>query len=121
MPVYEKEGKRVIFDRAGMMERLMDDEELARKLMEAFLKDIPRRFDMLRECLNEGNAKGAERLSHMIKGASASVGGVAFAAVASQMERAARSEDLYAVRARVPDLESEFERLKQTMEKELHV
>jgi HPt (histidine-containing phosphotransfer) domain-containing protein len=119
MSVYENDKKPVVFDRAGMMDRLMDDEDLAQMLTGAFLKDIPLRFDVLREYLNTGDAKGAERLAHTIKGASASVGGDAFAAVASKMEKAARANDLIAVRERVAELESEFGRLKQAMEKEL--
>jgi HPt (histidine-containing phosphotransfer) domain-containing protein len=119
MPVCENDGKPVVFDRAGMMERLMDDEDLAKMLTEAFLKDIPLRFDALRECLNAGDAKGAERLAHTIKGASASVGGDALAAVASKMEKASKAGNLIAVRGRVAELEFEFSRLKQAMEKGL--
>lgn len=119
MSIYENDGKPIVFDRAGMMERLMDDEELARKLTEAYLKDIPQRFDILREYLIEGNVKGAERLTHLIKGASASVGGDALTAVAFKMEKASRAGDLIAVGEQVDELESEFGRLKEAMEKEL--
>lgn len=119
MPVYGREEKPIVFDRAGMMERLMNDEELARKLSEAFLKDIPLRIDALKECLDTGNIKGAERLTHSIKGASSSVGGDAFTVVAALMEKSARAEDLNAVKELVTELESEFRRLKQAMENEL--
>ena len=119
MSIYEKDGIPIVFDRAGMLERLMDDEDLARKLTEAFLKDIPKRFDMLRECLLTGDVKGAERLTHLIKGASASVGGEALTTVASKMEKASREGDLIAVEERVDKLESEFRRLKQEIEKKL--
>lgn len=119
MSIYEYDGKPVVFNRTGMMERLMDDEELAQKLTEAFLKDIPQRFDTLRECLLTGNVKGAERLTHLIKGASASVGGDALTAVAFKMEKASRAGDLIAVEEWVDELESEFMRLKQAMEEEL--
>ena len=119
MPIYEYDGKPVVFDREGMMERLMDDEDLARKLTEAFLKDIPQRFDMLRECLSTENVKNAERLAHLIKGASASVGGDALTAVAFKMEKASRAGDLIAVGEWVDELEYEFRQLKEAMEKEL--
>ena len=119
MPFYENDEKLIVFDREGMMDRLMDDEDLAQKLTEAFLKDIPQRFDVLRECLNTGDVKGTERLTHTIKGASASVGGDAFTAVASRMEKAARVGDLAAVREQMDELIAEFRRLKQAMEKGL--
>ena len=119
MPVYENGGKPVVFDQAGMMERLMEDKELARKLTEAFLEDIPKRLNTLRQFIEQGDVKGAERLTHTIKGASASVGGDAFTSLAALMEKDARGGDLSAVKDRMNDLEFEFRRLKQVMEKEL--
>ena len=119
MPADRNKEKADVFDRAGMLERLMDDEELARKLIAAFLKDIPQRFDTLRECLEEGNVKGVERMTHLIKGASASVGGNALTAVAYMMEKASRAGNLDGIKEGVGKLESEFGKLKQAMEEEM--
>jgi CheY-like chemotaxis protein/HPt (histidine-containing phosphotransfer) domain-containing protein len=104
-----------VFDKAGMLGRLMDDEDLARSVAEGFLTDIPRQIDTLRGFLAVGDATGAERQAHTIKGASANVGGEALRAVATEMENAARAGDLNAVRARLAGLETEFSRLEQAM------
>ena len=101
------------------MARLMDDEDLARTVAEGFLEDIPRQIEALRGYLEAGDAPGAERQAHTIKGASANVGGEALRAVAFEMEKAGRAGDLDAVKGRMADLEAQFDRLKEAMTKDL--
>jgi PAS domain S-box-containing protein len=108
-----------IFDRAGLLTRLMEDEDLARTVADGFLNDIPRQIETLRGYLSTGNTAGAERQAHTIKGASANVGGEALGAKAFEMEKAARAGDLAAVRAGMADLEAQFERLKAAIRNEL--
>jgi PAS domain S-box-containing protein len=105
----------VVFDRAGMLERLMNDEDLAQVVMESFLDDIPRQIEALRRYLDAWDAPSAERQAHTIKGASANVGGEALRALAFEMEKAGKAGDLGSVRARMDDLEREFVRLKEAM------
>ena len=99
-----------------MMARLMDDEDLARKVIEGFLDDIPKQIEVLKGCLEAGDAARAERQAHTIKGASANVGGEALRAVAFEMEKAAKAGDLEAVTARLPELENQFARLRKSDE-----
>jgi hypothetical protein len=105
----------VVFDRAGMLERLMDDADLARVVTESFLDDAPRQIEALRRYLDAWDAPGAERQAHSIKGASSNVGGEALRALAFEMEKAGKAGDLDSVRARMEDLEHEFARLKEAM------
>jgi HPt (histidine-containing phosphotransfer) domain-containing protein len=105
-----------IFDRAGMMARLMDDEDLARTVVAAFLQDLPRQIEVLRSYLEVGDASGAERQAHTMKGASATMGGERLRAVAAEMERAGQAGELEAITARLPDLQAQFARLKEAME-----
>ena len=111
----DREGKAPVFDRAAMMARLMDDEELARIVVDGFLEDAPRQIEALRDYLSVADAEGTLRQAHTIKGASATVGGEAMRAVALKMETAARAGDFDAVAARLPDLESELTRLREAM------
>jgi len=102
-----------IWDKAGMLERLMDDEELTGEIMEAFLEDVPQQIQSLKDYVAGGDAEGTERQSHSIKGASANVGAERLRAVALSMEKAAKAGDLHGVDARVGDLQSEFDILKE--------
>jgi PAS domain S-box-containing protein len=105
----------LVFDRAGMLERLMDDEDLVRVVTESFLDDVPRQIEALRRYLDAWDAPGAERQAHSIKGASSNVGGEALRALAFEMEKAGKAGDLGSVAARMDDLEHEFVRLKEAM------
>ncbi|MCX7019004.1 MAG: response regulator [Candidatus Sumerlaeota bacterium] len=108
-----------IFDRADMMARLMGDEAMARIVAERFLEDIPRRIDVLRGCLDAGDAAGAECQAHAIKGAAANMGGERLLEAAFEMEKAAKAGGLEAAKACMTGLEKQFDELKQAIKKEL--
>jgi CheY-like chemotaxis protein/HPt (histidine-containing phosphotransfer) domain-containing protein len=105
-----------LWDRAGMLERLMGDEELARAVTDGFLEDLPRQIAALRGYLKTDDAAAAERQAHTIKGASANVGGERLRVVAFAMEKAARSGDLRAAGESMAELEMQFDQLKELME-----
>ena len=107
----------VVFDRAAMLERLMDDEELAAVVVEKFLEDIPCQIETLRRCLNGADIAGAERQAHLLKGAAANVGGEAFQALAFEMEKAGKTGDLGSIAGRMDDLDLQFRRLQEAMTK----
>jgi HPt (histidine-containing phosphotransfer) domain-containing protein len=113
------EPEAPVFDTAGLLVRVMDDEDLARVGVEAFLDDIPRQMHALRESLDAGDVAVTERQAHTIKGASANVGAERLRAVASEMEQAAKARDLGAVQVRMADLERQFEAVKDAMEQHL--
>ncbi len=108
-----------VFDKAGMLARLMDDEKLAGEIIHAFLEDIPKQIEALRGYLRKADAVSVERQAHTIKGASASLGGEVLRVTALEMEKAAKTGDLAAVTVRMVRLEADFARLKEAMEKGL--
>jgi len=108
-----------VFDKAGLMQRLMDDDELASLVIAGFLEDIPLQIQALKGYLNAGDAHGAERQAHTIKGASANIGGEALRAIAFEMEKLGKSGDLFAVCERMDELELQFARLREMLEQEV--
>jgi PAS domain S-box-containing protein len=110
-----------IFDRAGMMDRMMGDEDLARTVVEGFLEDIPRQLAVLRKFIESGDTRDAERTAHNIKGASANVGGQILSRVALEIEKAGKAGDMYLVKAHMAELDAQFDRLKTAMtERQIH-
>ncbi len=107
----------VIWDRAGMLERLMGDEEFAAEIVEAYLADFPRQIEALDAFLKSGDAAGVERQAHTIKGVAVNVGGEALGAVAFEMEQAGKAGDLDAVKESMEELVAAFDHLRQEMEK----
>jgi CheY-like chemotaxis protein len=104
-----------VFDRAGMLGRLMDDEELVKAVTDGFLLDIPKQIEKLREYLAAGEVEGVKRQAHTIKGASSNVGGERLRAVAFAMEKKGGEGELETVRALIPALEHEFKLLQAAM------
>lgn len=111
------EKKEPVFNKPLLLERLMNDEELARNLAGVFLGDVPERIKKLKDCLAKNDAKGVERAAHSIKGAASNMGGDALAALASSLENAASSQDLSFIVPKINELDSEFQALKKEMEK----
>jgi CheY-like chemotaxis protein len=117
--VSAQEPEPPVFDKAGLMARLMDDEDLARMVVESFLENTPPQIEALRSYLEAGDASGLWHQAHSIKGASANVGAEALRAVADQLEQAGKAGDLDALRARVANLDAQFDRLRETLKKGL--
>ena len=111
--------KAPVFNKAGMMARLMDDGALARTVAEVFLQDIPLRLAALRACLGAGDAPGAARQAHFVNDAAANVGGELLRAAALELEKAAEAGDLAGAGLRAAELEEQFGRLKRAMAEEL--
>jgi HPt (histidine-containing phosphotransfer) domain-containing protein len=109
-----------VFDKADMLARLMDDEDLACTVLGGFLEDIPKQIEVLKGYLEVGDVPRAERQAHSIKGASANVGGAVLRAVAFEMEKAGKAGDRKAVTARLPELEAQFIRLKAAIEQQFN-
>jgi CheY-like chemotaxis protein/HPt (histidine-containing phosphotransfer) domain-containing protein len=105
-----------VFDRAALMQRLLDDEELARTVLTGFLEDIPVQIQILKYYLEADNIAGAKHQAHTIKGAAANVSGEALRAVALEIEK---SSSLLAIQEQVDALEAEFERLREELKKEI--
>ena len=104
-----------VFDKAGFMERMLEDEVFARQVIRCFLTDLPSLIAGLKQALHAGDAASTANLAHTIKGAAASVGGEALYGAASAIEEAARSDDLAAASVRVADLDGQFTRLREIM------
>ena len=113
------DSPQAVFDRASLISRLMDDEEMARDVASNFLKDIPGQIEALRGYFAAGDGEGVEMQAHTIKGASASVGGEHLRKMASAMEKAARSGDMPGAQRRMAPLQAEFDRLRQAIQSEL--
>ena len=105
-----------IFDREGLINRMMHEEELVRVVIEGFLEDIPKQIAVLKGFVESGNTSMVALRAHTIKGASANVGGERLRAVAGEMERLAEGENPTSMKKQMLEMEKEFNVLKQAME-----
>jgi CheY-like chemotaxis protein len=80
-----------VFDRDGLLDRLMGDEDLAVDIVGGFVEDMAGQMESIRN--NEALRADGEafvRLAHTVKGACANVGAMAMREVAREMEEKAR-------------------------------
>ncbi|MFO7602029.1 MAG: response regulator, partial [Candidatus Desulfacyla sp.] len=110
------ESRLPLFDRDGMLSRMMGDLDLAKAVMAGFIDDIPRQIAALKGFLESGDAQAAQRQAHTIKGASANVGGERLREAALRVEKAAQTGDFAGARSLMTELEAQFSRLKDAME-----
>jgi HPt (histidine-containing phosphotransfer) domain-containing protein len=108
----EPDGTPVVFDRQALLTRLMDDEDLAKEILSDFLEDMPLQLADLREQIENSNAEQAGIRGHTIKSAAANIGGMAFSAAASEIEKAGASGDCSALPALLRELERRYELLR---------
>ncbi|MCE1247791.1 MAG: PAS domain S-box protein [Firmicutes bacterium] len=103
-------GSGNIFDIQGMLERLMGDEKLARKVVSVILADIPNKISTLRKSLFEkGDIRESLLYAHTVKGAAANAGGEYVRSVAGDIETALRNGDINTAKANMQNLEAQFE------------
>jgi two-component system, sensor histidine kinase and response regulator len=111
--VTEMDDGRPAVNLQEVRERLMNNDELVKLIIDAFIEDTPKRLASLRESLSAGDAAGATLQSHSIKGAASTVSAERMRRVAAEMEEACRSgEDAEKVMPMLSSLEREFEELK---------
>ncbi|MFC1490465.1 Hpt domain-containing protein [Candidatus Latescibacterota bacterium] len=104
-----------IFDRSDLLERLGDDEEFCKEIIELFIDDTPNQIKELKIALEKKDASTVHRRSHAIKGSSANTSALSMQEVASQMETAGKNNNLDSVAALLFKFEEEFEKFKKTV------
>ena len=85
-----------LFDTPAFLRSLNDDADLGRQLVEAFLEDSSTRKDELAQAFDRGDAAGAAKLAHSLKGMCGVVRCTALFEAAMGMETSAKSGDLEA-------------------------
>lgn len=106
----------LIWDRAAMLELMMGDEELTRIILQGFLADMPKQIEALHGYLESGDAAGAERQAHTIKGAAANVCGEVLRALALELEQAGKAGELNSMKARLDELKQKFAAFRKEAE-----
>lgn len=89
-----------------------DDPDFLAELVAEFLDDAPTQLEALREALVSGDAGGARRAAHTLKGNGRTFGARGLASLCEEAEVAAGAGDLDAVRALVDGLEGEWHRVR---------
>ena len=108
-----------IFDKAGLLDRLMGDDELAIKIFSVFLKDVPQKYTDLKKAVEECDADLAARIAHSLNGASGNIGALALQDIVSEIELAVKSRDMNKASSLIPKIDEQIEILRKLDLKDL--
>jgi two-component system, sensor histidine kinase and response regulator len=98
-----------VFDREDLIERLMGNAALARRIVSVFLGDLPNQIAALASAVAAADPDRVRLAAHDIKGAAVNVGGVQVGETAARMEVLAKQRELDGVRELMPEMETRIE------------
>jgi PAS domain S-box-containing protein len=101
----------LVWDRVGMLARVMGDATLADEIVAAFLQDAPRQLGAIRTALVAQDLPALARQAHALKGATANFGGDRASRAARQLEQSAQAGDLAAAQTWVAELQARLDEL----------
>ncbi|MEI6260134.1 MAG: Hpt domain-containing protein [Deltaproteobacteria bacterium] len=81
-----------------------------------FLVEMPKQLMLMKEFVERGQAKQAGVQAHKIRGAAGNIGSPALQEIAHAMEQAGTAEEINLLRTLMPEMEKQFELLKEAME-----
>ncbi len=98
----------IVFDRPGLMDRLMDDEELLKEIVREFIQEIQQRFAALGKALANGDISQLQDQGHSIKGTSGNIGAIAIQKIAARLQAVGEAGDLESAALLVSKLEEQL-------------
>lgn len=104
-----------IFDRAGALSRVLDDEQLLEEILDIYLQDTPGLIEALKKAVSDGNAIEAQKYAHTIKGSSANVGANRVQKRSLDAEMSARKGELDQLPSRIMKIEEQFQIFRVTV------
>ena len=119
-PALSPNPEAAAFDREDFVERLMGNEDLARRIAQGFVDDMPLQLAALARAVNDRDAPAVRLVAHSIRGAAANVSGLEIREVARKLEQSGDAGDLTAAAAALPELSASFERARPILEKFCH-
>lgn len=83
-----------VFDKADLMDRLDDDNDLAVELAELFISDVMKKLTRLRDAIECSMGSQIEKEAHALKGSASNLSGEKVCYLAGIMEAAGRDGDM---------------------------
>ncbi len=104
------------FEAAKLVERMMGNEKLARRVVSAFLADTPRQLLALADAVERADFERGRRAAHSLKGSASNAGGEGMVDTVKQLEAAFAEQRIEQARRLVPGVVEEFAQVKTEME-----
>jgi two-component system, sensor histidine kinase and response regulator len=105
-----------VWNLTELLERIENDQELLRELLNIFKEDFPQTMRSLRSAVNAEDLKNSSRLSHTLKGMLSSLGATPAAAAAAKLEALSSAGETASLEGAFNALEAEAHRLLPELE-----
>jgi len=109
-----------IFDYAGSLHRMGDDQELFQEMAELLRADAPALLDAVHTAHEHGEAQRLERASHTLKGLAANFGAARAVAAAADVEKLAKQRQSSGLPAAISELEEAIDELIAALADKFH-
>ncbi|TWI68593.1 Hpt domain-containing protein [Desulfobotulus alkaliphilus] len=110
-----------VFDKKTMMNRFMNDAEIACGVVRVFLTDTPRQLSLLQDALKDKDLETATRIAHSIKGAAMNVGGLSLAKLAAAMEKDGHEKHIPAMEEKLGQMKKNCHDLIGILQETFHI
>jgi two-component system, sensor histidine kinase and response regulator len=105
-----------VWNLTELLERIENDQELLRELLNIFKEDFPQTMRSLQSAVNAEDLKNSSRLSHTLKGMLSSLGATRAAAAAAKLEALSSAGETASMEGALNALEAEAHRLLPELE-----
>jgi len=113
------ENTVVQWDKEAVLKRVRGKDKLLISLINMFIDDMPAQIDALQQAINDNKMEDIHLQAHTIKGTAANLSGLNLQAVASEMERAGKEQDVEALTELMPELNKAYQQLMSMMKQYL--
>ncbi len=110
---------KAIFNRADLMNRMLDDMEMATLTAQAFLDDLPKQTAALLKAVTSGDPAATASAAHRLKGAAGTMGGDSLHYLLGEIERLGKAKDMDAVTKLARQIEGEAAALAEILTSEI--
>jgi CheY-like chemotaxis protein len=105
----------VTFNEAELLRRLMDDSELAKKILAAFINELPKQIAVLKQEIINKNTVNTRLHAHSIRGAAANMGAERLREAAREAETLAQTGSLDGIDVALLNIENAFAQFEQAI------
>jgi CheY-like chemotaxis protein len=110
---------KVVFNRADLMNRMLEDMEMATLTAQAFVDDLPKQLANIKKAVASGDPAATASAAHRLKGAAGTMGGDALHHVLSELERIGKANTMDNAAALAEKIEAEAAALTQALTDEI--
>jgi HPt (histidine-containing phosphotransfer) domain-containing protein len=110
---------KVVFNRTDLMNRMLDDMEMAALTARTFIEDLPQQLAAIKSAVDQNDCAAIASFAHRLKGAAGTLGGDALHYLLGELECAGKNQDLPAAKKISAQLDAESAALVNSLQAEI--